>query len=132
MQDDLLNLQGEAEAYGKEIGGDLYEGKRTLMLNHVLRESPHAAELLAILATPRERKTPAQIARLHAEMQACGSIAHGWAVAREHAALASKLLAGLGFLAPATAIAADEAWPCAVVDARFLRELVNYVIYRNL
>ncbi|MBN8507408.1 MAG: polyprenyl synthetase family protein [Burkholderiales bacterium] len=132
VQDDLLNLQGEAEAYGKEIGGDLYEGKRTLMLNHVLRESPHAAELLAILATPRERKTPAQIARLHAEMQACGSIAHGWAVAREHAALASKLLAGLGFLAPATEIAADEAWPCAVVDARFLRELVNYVIYRNL
>ena len=40
VQDDLLNLTGEAQAYGKEIGGDLYEGKRTLMLNHVLRESP--------------------------------------------------------------------------------------------
>lgn len=132
VQDDLLNLQGQAEAYGKEIGGDLYEGKRTLMLNHVLRTSPHADELLAILATPRERKTPQQIGRLRDEMQRCGSIDHGWAVAREHAALAAKLLDGLDFLAPATPVDADEAWDCEVVDARFLRELVNYVIYRNL
>lgn len=132
VQDDLLNLQGEAGAYGKEIGGDLYEGKRTLMLNHVLRTSRHKPELLAILATPREKKTPAQIERLHAEMQACGSIAHGWALAREHAALAARLLAGLDFLADASPLAADEAWACERVDARFLRELVNFVIYRNL
>lgn len=132
VQDDLLNLKGEAQAYGKEIGGDLYEGKRTLMLNHVLRESPRRDELLDVLATPRERKTAAQIGALLAEMERCGSIAHGWQVARAHADLAAQLLARLDFLAPRTPLAADEAWPCEVVDARFLRELVNYVIYRNL
>ena len=48
------------------------------------------------------------------------------------ATFAAQLLAGLDFLAERTPLAADEAWSCAVVDARFLRELVNYVIYRNL
>jgi geranylgeranyl diphosphate synthase, type II len=132
IQDDLLNLRGEAQAYGKEIGGDLYEGKRTLMLNHVLRESARAADIVAILATPRERKTPAQIGFILAEMDRCGSIDHGWQAARAHAGLAAALFADLGFVQPATPPRADEAWACEVADARFLRELVNYVIYRNL
>ncbi len=37
IQDDILNLVGEYDAYGKEIGGDLWEGKRTLMVIHLLR-----------------------------------------------------------------------------------------------
>jgi len=32
IQDDLLNLEGDATAYGKELAGDIREGKRTLML----------------------------------------------------------------------------------------------------
>jgi geranylgeranyl diphosphate synthase type II len=40
ITDDLLNLRADPEDYGKEIGGDLWEGKRTLMLLHALR---HAA-----------------------------------------------------------------------------------------
>ena len=31
IQDDILNLAGKEEAYGKEIAGDLWEGKRTLI-----------------------------------------------------------------------------------------------------
>ena len=37
IQDDLLNLEPGA-AYGKEINGDLLEGKRTLMIIHALRQ----------------------------------------------------------------------------------------------
>jgi geranylgeranyl diphosphate synthase, type II len=132
IQDDLLNLLGEAQTYGKEIHGDIYEGKRTLMLNHVLRESPRGAEILQILATPRERKTAQQSALVFDEMKRCGSIDHGWRVAREHAELAIALLRELTFFAPATPLQPDEDWSCEVTDARFLRELVNYVIYRNL
>jgi geranylgeranyl diphosphate synthase type II len=39
ITDDLLNLRGDPEDYGKEIGGDLWEGKRTLMLLHALRNA---------------------------------------------------------------------------------------------
>jgi geranylgeranyl diphosphate synthase type II len=39
ITDDLLNLRADPEDYGKEIGGDLWEGKRTLMLLHTLRHA---------------------------------------------------------------------------------------------
>ena len=39
IQDDLLNLTGDQNRYGKEIAGDLLEGKRTLMLIHLLKHA---------------------------------------------------------------------------------------------
>ena len=42
IQDDILNIVGEEEKYGKEIGGDITEGKRTLMVIHALRNLPEA------------------------------------------------------------------------------------------
>ncbi|BBZ35126.1 polyprenyl synthetase family protein [Mycolicibacterium confluentis] len=36
IRDDLLNLIGDEAMYGKEILGDLYEGKRTLTLVHLM------------------------------------------------------------------------------------------------
>jgi geranylgeranyl diphosphate synthase type II len=36
IRDDLLNLVGDERTYGKEILGDLYEGKRTLTLVHLM------------------------------------------------------------------------------------------------
>lgn len=53
IQDDVLNLRGQEEDYGKEIAGDLWEGKRTLMLLHMLRG-----------ASPEERQQVARILRL--------------------------------------------------------------------
>lgn len=41
IQDDVLNIIGNEEKYGKEIGGDISEGKRTLMVIRTLeRASP--------------------------------------------------------------------------------------------
>ena len=59
IQDDALNLEGEHERYGKEIGGDIFEGKRTLMLIHLLnRCSPTEHERVKdFLATPREQRS---------------------------------------------------------------------------
>ena len=36
IHDDILNLTGSFEKYQKEIGGDITEGKRTLMVVHCL------------------------------------------------------------------------------------------------
>jgi geranylgeranyl diphosphate synthase type II len=52
ITDDLLNLRADPEEYGKEIGGDLWEGKRTLMLLHTVRcaepgDRDRAVQLLA-------------------------------------------------------------------------------------
>ena len=50
IQDDVLNLIGEEDLYGKEALGDLLEGKRTLMLIHLMRTVPkrERAEFLAL------------------------------------------------------------------------------------
>lgn len=37
--DDLLNVVGDVQKYGKEIGGDIREGKRTMMAAHVVRSA---------------------------------------------------------------------------------------------
>ncbi len=133
IQDDLLNLQGEMKPYGKEIGGDIYEGKRTLMLNHVIANSGKAAEeILDILAQPREKKTPNQIAFILEKMQECGSIEHSWNVARNLAIEAKTIFDTLDFLHLETPLKPEEEGVCARQDRRFLKELINYVIYRNL
>lgn len=65
IQDDLLNLEGAFEKYGKELGGDLWEGKRTLMLAHVLRHAtPEDRDrALRILDRPRAIHDDASILR---------------------------------------------------------------------
>ena len=40
IQDDLLNLEPGPRVQGKEVNGDLFEGKRTLMMRQALREAP--------------------------------------------------------------------------------------------
>lgn len=39
IKDDILNLIGDFEKYKKEIGGDISEGKRTLMVIHTLKNA---------------------------------------------------------------------------------------------
>jgi geranylgeranyl diphosphate synthase type II len=59
IRDDVLNLVGEESRYGKEQYGDLYEGKRTLMLNHVVTASTGAEheQLVAFLRRDRAERT---------------------------------------------------------------------------
>jgi geranylgeranyl diphosphate synthase type II len=55
IQDDILNLDGDVTGYGKEIGGDLWEGKRTVVLLHLMRAASddERAEVRRILELPR-------------------------------------------------------------------------------
>jgi geranylgeranyl diphosphate synthase type II len=133
IQDDLLNLEGEMDRYGKEIAGDIFEGKRTLMLNHVCAHAGDSREaILRILALPRREKKPEQVAFILAEMERCGSLRHAKAIARREADRAAALLASLDFLEPVTSIRPGELWEVPEVDCRFLVELVHYVVSRNL
>ncbi|MFH1520608.1 MAG: polyprenyl synthetase family protein [Candidatus Micrarchaeota archaeon] len=53
IQDDILNLTGNFETYKKEIGGDISEGKRTLMVVHCLEKANEAnkSSLISILSS---------------------------------------------------------------------------------
>ena len=82
IQDDLLNLVGDA-TYGKELNGDLYEGKRTLMLIHAQQASDPGdrAILNDILSRPREQRTLDDVTWLRAIIDRHDSIAHARKVA---------------------------------------------------
>ena len=60
IQDDVLNLVGDHEKYGKEFAGDLLEGKRTLMLVRLLEVSKdrERGEIKKILNTPGRSDLP--------------------------------------------------------------------------
>jgi geranylgeranyl diphosphate synthase, type II len=120
IQDDLLNLEGDEAVYGKERDGDLYEGKRTLMLIHLLTEaSPtERAELLRFLDGERSSRLPADVAHVLSLMRAKGSIDFARAFA-----------AGI-------AGAAEDAFETAFADVpdgterRFVHDLIAWMLDR--
>jgi geranylgeranyl diphosphate synthase type II len=121
VTDDLLNLTGAEEAC-KEIDGDIAEGKRTLMLIHLLSSS-HGGErelLAGFLQGGRETRSPERIAMVRAMMDDRGSIEYA-----RHFALA---------LAEQAAAAFERAFG-GLPDSphrRFLSEVVDFVVSRDL
>ena len=83
IQDDVLNLMG-GEEYGKEANGDLWEGKRTLMLGHVYRTS-HLRDrrrLESMLSVERSERRAADVAWARRLMDEKGSLEYASKVAR--------------------------------------------------
>lgn len=78
IQDDVLNLIGDVGRYGKEIAGDISEGKRTLVLIHLFNACTptEAQHVIDIMARPRDEKTEADVENVLKLMQKYNSIAY--------------------------------------------------------
>ena len=122
IQDDVLNLVGDMARYGKEIGGDIAEGKRTLMLIHLLRACPDGTRerLREFLATPRTGRTATDVRWVFEQMQRHGSI--------EHARTTARVLAGAALREYGVVYGSLPASP----DRDFLRDVILYMIERDL
>ena len=121
IRDDVLNLAGDRRKYGKEIGGDLLEGKRTLILSHVLRSS-NALErerLRSFLAKPRAQRLPREVAWIYDLLHRYGSLDYARSSARAFADGAQREFD--------TAYA--DASPGPHLD--FLRSLLDYMVTRD-
>lgn len=118
--DDLLNLEADEKIYGKESGGDLWEGKRTVMLLHFLRSTTDSGRRRAmdLLCCPRAMKTAGEVTWLHRAMTETGSIEYGRSVAQRFTEQALEVDASL------QSFFEDNA------ERRFLREMLSYVIER--
>jgi geranylgeranyl diphosphate synthase, type II len=122
IQDDVLNLTGQQDLYGKEPLGDLLEGKRTLMLIHLMRSlgKDERAELLGWLSGPRTSRTVADSSDVVRRMERNGSIDYARAVAARHADRAASLFEEtLGFIPESE-------------DKAILRQVIHYVNTRLL
>ena len=122
IQDDVLNLTGAATRYGKEIGGDLWEGKRTLVLARALaRSAPGQRALLeGFLGHRRDQRLPREVDAIHDVLVQTGAIE--WA-----RSAASALVAGARAQLPVAFRGADDG-----PDLSFIRSLVDYVVGRDV
>jgi geranylgeranyl diphosphate synthase, type II len=121
ITDDVLNLTGGQNAYGKEIRGDLREGKRTLMVIHLLSvaEPPHRDAVAALLRGPAAERSDDRVDWLADLLERYGSIAFARDFARG--------------VADAAAAAFPEAFRTATRPERaeVIRQLIGYVVERT-
>lgn len=122
IQDDILNLTGDENIYGKETAGDIWEGKRTIMLIYLLHrlKGRQLNRALKIMATPREKKCAEDILWILNKMKEMGSIEYAKGFAYRYAKVAKEKLDDL-----------FEGLPPSI-HVEFLREVVFYVIEREL
>ncbi len=121
IQDDLLNLAGNRKAYGKELGGDILEGKRTLMLIHLFEQAGAAEKrrLESFLGRPRADRTIADVRWVRERMERYGCLDYARKVAHGLAGAAVQEFTVLYEHAPDSR------------DKRFLAALPAWVIERR-
>jgi geranylgeranyl diphosphate synthase type I len=82
--DDLLNVTGDVKEYGKEIGGDIREGKKTVLAAHLLRAaSPQDKKTFSRLLG-KKKVTKNEIRRVIRLYERYGSIEYAKAQAKGH------------------------------------------------
>lgn len=121
IQDDLLNLEGDEKEYGKEIDGDLFEGKRTLPLIHLVAEATGADRETVdrYLTLDRTERTLELVEEIRSLLDAYGSIEYTRAYAQGIADTALDTFE----------IAFEAAQPGP--DVEFIRALIPYMLGRR-
>jgi geranylgeranyl diphosphate synthase type II len=121
IHDDILNLTGNAQTYGKEILGDLWEGKRSLMLIHLLRSCSRRefGQIKSLLAKERAARSDHEVQWLYELMLKYKCI--------EYARGVSKQFAGAAFMEALSSFRTVPDSP----HKRFILELILYVVRRN-
>lgn len=78
IQDDVLNLIGDEARYGKEIGGDIHEGKRTLMLIHLFEHATQGERdrLHQLMAQPRAERSAKDVQWVYEAMLSYDSVGY--------------------------------------------------------
>lgn len=121
IQDDLLNLVAEEKAYGKEIAGDLYEGKRTLVLIRLLSKlkGEEKQNVLSSMGKKRGEKTKQEMDAVLQLMHEKGAIDYAKKVSLKHAQEARELFnKKLSFLPDSEA-------------KQNISELIDFIVNRN-
>lgn len=95
IQDDVLNLRADVKKYGKEIGGDINEGKRTLMVIYTLSACTPAEKKWLIGILDKEKNTQGEIKDAIALIEKYGSIDKASGVAKRMVTKGKKGLLAL-------------------------------------
>lgn len=92
IRDDILGLTGERDKFGKPIGSDIREGKRTLMVVRALEVAGPSDQAKLLRALGNERATGAEIAAAIEVIKRTGAIEYAEKKAEEFVASAKSKL----------------------------------------
>ena len=95
IQDDILNLAGNEKEYGKEIGGDISEGKRTLILIHALENASEIKRKRLVEILKKHTKKQVEIREAIKIIEETGSIDYARTYARKMVENAWKKFEGV-------------------------------------
>ena len=100
IRDDVLDLTGDFEGQKRQSLNDIYEGKRTLILLHLLRHctDDEHQRIEAILGKPREQKTAEEVQYIRDLMDTYGSIRFAASRAEAYARDALDRLSTIDFI----------------------------------
>jgi geranylgeranyl diphosphate synthase type II len=121
ITDDILNLTASQALYGKEIDGDILEGKRTLMLIHTLNScsTEEKENIRKILETPREIKTEKDVTYIKDLMKRYEAIEYATKIAKQFANKARTVLLN------------ECDWMVEKKWKNFFLEQTNYLVQRK-
>jgi geranylgeranyl diphosphate synthase type II len=85
IRDDVLDLTSDFSGLKKQTGNDIYEGKRTIPLIHLLRSAskPELKKIKKILAKPRNEKSSKEVLWIIELMRKYGSINYAQTLAEK-------------------------------------------------
>lgn len=91
--DDLLDLTSNFGGQKNQQGNDIYEGKRTVILIHLLEniDSQNKIKLIEILNKPRTQKTADEVAWVIGQMKSVGSLDYARQLADDFSAQARQI-----------------------------------------
>jgi geranylgeranyl diphosphate synthase type I len=90
--DDILNVAGDVKEYGKEIGGDIREGKKTVMAAHLVRTANPSDKKTFIRLLGKSKITKSEVRKAITLYEKYGSIAYARAQADSYLQSAMKAL----------------------------------------
>jgi geranylgeranyl diphosphate synthase type II len=95
IQDDLLDLVADDARWGKQIGGDLMEGKKTYLLLHALESATGADHAWFAAIVDRQGLPAAQVSEARERMQRLGVLKDARTAVEHHTNAALTRLANL-------------------------------------
>lgn len=121
IQDDVLNLIGDESEYGKEINGDLLEGKRTLIMIILFNSATRSekSRIKEIFAKKRASRSKKEIQYIRSLIDRYNCIERSVAISKSYAYEAIKVLDR------------ECDWMENKAMKDFLRDLALYVVERH-
>ncbi len=95
LKDDLLGVFGERDAVGKPVGGDLKEGKHTVLIHHTLAAATAEDRRLVEAVLGNQSASPDEVAEACRVIEAVGARARVEEMVDQRMAAAREVLAGL-------------------------------------